>query len=72
MNEDLVISAAMPYLPAGGDNRLLEIFEAAHSVVLSVFAVPENAEAAARHLPFYVDTLFSVSARSTLLLQKSN
>lgn len=59
-NEELIISAALPYLAAGGNNALLEIFEAAHSVVLAVFAAPQNADVAAKHLPFYVDTLFAV------------
>lgn len=58
--EDLLIQAAMPYLPAGGNNHLLEIFEAAHSLVLAVFAIPNNAAVAAKHLPFYIDNLFAV------------
>lgn len=61
-NEELVISAATPYLAAGGDNRLLEIFEAAHSVVLAVFSAPQNADVTAKHLPFYIDNLFTVSS----------
>ncbi|KAF5865177.1 hypothetical protein ETB97_005081 [Aspergillus alliaceus] len=60
LSEDLLICAAVPYLPAGGDNNLLEIFEAAHSVVLAVFAIPGNAHVAAKHLPFYIDNLFAV------------
>ena len=60
-SEDLLICAAVPYLPAGGNNHLLEIFEAAHSVVLAVFAIPDNASVAASHLPFYIDNLFAVS-----------
>ncbi|KAB8079015.1 hypothetical protein BDV29DRAFT_111151 [Aspergillus leporis] len=60
VSEELLISAAVPYLPAGGDNNLLEIFEAAHSVVLAVFAIPGNALLAAKHLPFYIDNLFAV------------
>lgn len=59
-NEELVISAATPYLAAGGNNHLLEIFEAAHSVVLAVFSSPQNADVTAKHLPFYVDNLFTV------------
>nr|KMM65670.1 hypothetical protein CPAG_02016 [Coccidioides posadasii RMSCC 3488] len=38
VNERLLVSAALPYLAAGGNNNLLEIFEAAHSVVLAVLA----------------------------------
>ena len=60
-NEELLISSASPYLASGGDPNLLEIFEAAHSVVLSVFAIPTNAKITAKHLPFYVDALFAVS-----------
>ena len=60
-SEDVLVCAAVPYLPARGDNNLLEIFEAAHSVVLAVFAIPGNAQVAAKHLPFYIDNLFAVS-----------
>ncbi|KAE8413179.1 hypothetical protein BDV36DRAFT_269284 [Aspergillus pseudocaelatus] len=59
-SEDVLVCAAVPYLPAGGDNNLLEIFEAAHSVVLAVFAIPGNAQVAAKLLPFYIDNLFAV------------
>ncbi|KAL4807369.1 hypothetical protein BDV18DRAFT_137537 [Aspergillus unguis] len=58
--DDFFIQAAIPYLPAGGNNHLLEIFEAAHSLVLAVFAVPEKAGLATKHLPFYIDNLFAV------------
>lgn len=67
VNEDLLISAALPYLAAGGNNNLLEIFEAAHSVALSVLAAPKSADMAAKHLPFYIDTLFTVCAHFILL-----
>lgn len=60
VNEQLLISAALPYLAAGGNNNLLEIFEAAHSIVLAVLAAPRSADMAANHLPFYVNTLFNV------------
>ncbi|KAL4917238.1 hypothetical protein BDW62DRAFT_88955 [Aspergillus aurantiobrunneus] len=59
-SEDLFIQAALPYLPAGGNNHLLEIFEAAHSLALAVFAIPNNATVAEKHLPFYIDNLFAV------------
>ncbi|KAJ5660192.1 hypothetical protein N7507_006643 [Penicillium longicatenatum] len=59
-NEDLLLSAAFPYLAAGANSLLLEIFEAAHSVVLVVFAIPHNSALAATHLPFYIDNLFAV------------
>lgn len=62
VNERLLIAASLPYLAAGGNNNLLEIFEAAHSVVLAVLAAPRSADMAAKHLPYYVDTLFKVSS----------
>ncbi|KAF9893424.1 hypothetical protein FE257_010736 [Aspergillus nanangensis] len=68
-SEELVISAALPYLPAGGNNHLLEIFEAAHSVVLAVFAIPENAAIAAKNLPFYIDNLFAVFPKNLSIRQ---
>ncbi|KAL4978600.1 hypothetical protein BDW66DRAFT_129979 [Aspergillus desertorum] len=58
--EDVLIQAALPYLPAGGNNHLLEIFEAAHSLALAIFAIPSNAAVTAKHLPFYIDNLFAV------------
>lgn len=61
VNEELLLSAAFPYLAAGANPLLLEIFEAAHSVVLVVFAIPHNAELAGKHLPFYIENLFAVS-----------
>jgi hypothetical protein len=60
-NEELLLSAAFPYLAAGANCLLLEIFEAAHSLVLVVFAIPHNADLAAKHLPFYIENLFAVS-----------
>lgn len=61
VNEELLLSAAFPYLAAGANSLLLEIFEAAHSLVLVVFAIPHNSTLAAKHLPFYIDNLFTVS-----------
>ncbi|GLI81399.1 hypothetical protein PoHVEF18_009780 [Penicillium ochrochloron] len=59
-SEELLLSAAFPYLAAGANSLLLEIFEAAHSLTLVVFAIPHNAELAAKHLPFYIENLFAV------------
>lgn len=68
-SEELLISAAVPYLAAGANKHLLEIFEAAHSVVLAVFAIPKNGAIAAKHLPFYIDNLFAVcQSKSNSLL----
>lgn len=61
-NEELLLSAAFPYLATGANSLLLEIFEAAHSLVLVVFAIPHNSELAAKHLPFYIENLFAVSS----------
>ncbi len=60
LNEDLLVAAATPYLASGGNNHLLEIFEAAHSVMLAVLVAPQSANVTAKHLPFYVDALFKV------------
>lgn len=61
VNDGLLIAAAQPYVTAAGNNNLLEIFEAAHSVILAVLAAPNSADMAVKHLPFYVETLLSVS-----------
>lgn len=60
VTENLIIPATSPYLAAGGNNNLLPIFEAAHSVMLAVFSAPQNAQLIARHLPFYIEALFNV------------
>ena len=62
-NEHLLIEAATPYLGLGGDKRLVEIFEAAHSVMLAVFAAPQNTEITIRHIYPYLETLFKVCNR---------
>ncbi|KKY20814.1 putative peroxisomal membrane protein [Phaeomoniella chlamydospora] len=58
--EDLLLAAASPYLATGGNNALLEIFEAAHSVILAIFAAPQNTGLTTSQLPFYIETLFAV------------
>ena len=60
VNEDLLVASAVPYLAAGGNHNMLPIFEAAHSVMLSVLSAPQSADITAKHLPFYIDALFSV------------
>ena len=75
-NEELAIAPALPYLAAGGNNHLLEIFEAAHSAMLAVLAAPQSAELAVKHMPFYIDALFKVfpenlSARQFRLAYKT-
>ncbi|KAL9107269.1 MAG: hypothetical protein Q9227_007811 [Pyrenula ochraceoflavens] len=59
LNEELVFSAAAPYLIVGGNVHLLEIFEAAHSVMLALFATPHCFQLTEKHLAFYIDTLFN-------------
>ncbi|KAJ4363573.1 hypothetical protein N0V83_009869 [Neocucurbitaria cava] len=59
-NEDLLVTSAVPYLAAGENRQMLPIFEAAHSVMLAVLSAPQSAEITAKHLPFYIDALFSV------------
>ena len=59
-NEDLLVKAATPYLGLGGDPRLVEAFEAAHSVMLAVFSAPQNTDLTIRHLRPYFDALFQV------------
>jgi hypothetical protein len=59
-NEDLLVASAMPYLAAGENRHMLPVFEAAHSVMLAVLTAPQSADITAKHLPFYIDALFSV------------
>ncbi|KAL9080653.1 MAG: hypothetical protein Q9157_000629 [Trypethelium eluteriae] len=59
-NDQLLVAAANPYLVSGGNNNLLPIFEAAHSVMLAVLSAPQSAALTAQHLPFYVNALFQV------------
>ncbi|KAK3302006.1 uncharacterized protein B0T15DRAFT_288844 [Chaetomium strumarium] len=59
----LIIQPATTYLnhPSGGalSPRMLELFEAAHSAVLSVLSCPHNAPLAVDIVPFYAETLFA-------------
>jgi hypothetical protein len=59
-NEELLVASAVPYLASGANHNMLPIFEAAHSVMLSVLSAPQSAGITAKHLPFYIDALFSV------------
>jgi len=60
LNETLLIEAATPYLGLGSDQRLLELFEAAHSVMLAVLAAPQNSVILAKHLHPYLEVLLQV------------
>ena len=54
-----LLNAAFPYVQSQGDPRLGELYEAAHSLVLSVFAAPQNADVIPRHVPVYIETLLN-------------
>ncbi|MDI1488929.1 MAG: hypothetical protein OHK93_008206 [Ramalina farinacea] len=58
VNETLLLEACRPYLGIGSDARLREIFEAAHSVTLSVLSAPQNSELVSRHIRQYLDVVF--------------
>ena len=59
-NENLLVKAAIPYLGLGADQRLFEIFEAAHSVMLAVFAAPQCTDLTIRHIHYYFEALSKV------------
>lgn len=63
-SELLLATPASPYLNPTANADLLEIFEAAHSSMLAVFASPGNAELTAQILPFYVESLFNSFPRN--------
>lgn len=58
--EMLLIPSAKLYLGLDGDQRLLENFEAAHSVMLAIFAAPQNTDIVTRHIDAYFDVLCKV------------
>ena len=57
MNENLILAAAIPYISSQAQYGSTELYEAAHSVALAVFAVPSCADLAARQIPTYVETV---------------
>ena len=67
-NEELLMASTLPYLATSRDKRILQIFEAAHSLALAVLSSTQGAEVTERYFPFYVGALFqafpdSLSAR---------
>ena len=60
INESLLVRPASAYLGLGGDDRLLHIFESAHSVMLAVFSAPGNEELLPKHIYPYIESLFKV------------
>lgn len=60
--DSLIIQPATTYLTRSASPlspRMTELFEAAHSAVLSVLSCPHNASITANVVPFYAETLFS-------------
>lgn len=55
--EDSILNSAMPYVTLEGDKRLVEMYEAAHSVLLATFTAPQNVDISMRYIPFYAETL---------------
>ncbi|KAL8927424.1 MAG: hypothetical protein Q9172_001355 [Xanthocarpia lactea] len=62
--DNLVASAALPYLGASDEQRSLEAFEAAHSVTLAILAVPHNSHLAASRIETYINVLFEAFPQS--------
>ncbi|KAK0630670.1 hypothetical protein B0T17DRAFT_507122 [Bombardia bombarda] len=59
--ESLIVQPATTYLTHSSplSPRMMELFEAAHSAMLSVLSCPQNAPITTQLAPFYADTLFS-------------
>ena len=59
--DTLIVQPAIAYLTHSAplSPRMMELFEAAHSAVLSVFSCPHNAPITVELVPFYAETLFS-------------
>ncbi|TQS34821.1 hypothetical protein Golomagni_04783 [Golovinomyces magnicellulatus] len=57
--ELLIIPICTLYIELQENMRFTEIFEAAHSVMLSIFAAPQNANLTAKSLPSYVEKLLA-------------
>lgn len=57
ISENLLIGASAPYLRSGNDLRLLDSFEAAHSLVLAIFSAPQNAALLPNQIHPYLQAL---------------
>lgn len=59
--ENLIIQPATVYLSqtAPPSKRMIELFEAAHSAVLSVLSCPQNGSIAVKMAPYYAETLLA-------------
>lgn len=79
--EVMVIRPAMVYISAASSRvtptpRMVELFEAAHSAVLSALCCPQNAPLTVKLVPTYVETLFEsfphrISARQFRMATKT-
>jgi len=58
--DTLIVQPAIAYLTHAAplSPRMMELFEAAHSCVLSVLSCPQNAPVTVQLAPFYAETLF--------------
>ncbi|KAL8676580.1 MAG: hypothetical protein Q9186_006917, partial [Xanthomendoza sp. 1 TL-2023] len=61
---NLLATAASPYLGTNGDQRSTEAFEAAHSVMLAIFAAPHNIDVTASRIEEYIQLVFEGFPRS--------
>lgn len=57
--ESLIIPVCTVYLSPQENLHFLETFEAAHSVMFSIFSSPQNSRLTAKLLPSYVEKLFA-------------
>jgi hypothetical protein len=60
-SDGLIVQPATAYLYYNGPqtSTMVELFEAAHSAILSVLACPHNSPLTVRLVPFYIDALLS-------------
>ncbi|PKS10247.1 hypothetical protein jhhlp_001997 [Lomentospora prolificans] len=59
-SELLIVEPATVYLSQNPSSRLmLDLFESAHSAILSVLSCPQNSLLATKLVPFYIDRLFT-------------
>ena len=70
--EGMVLKVAATYLASGGNRGLRENFEAAHSVMLAVFASTQNLELSAAYLPQYIEALFEGKVAQCSAFQLAN
>lgn len=63
-NKSLLLDAAAAYTGTGHDPRLVDMFEAAHSLTLAVFCAPQNHAITIEAVPDYLSTLFHVFPHS--------